>query len=491
VGGGDALLRVTGIVKAFPGLVAVDHVSLDVHAGEIVAVVGHNGSGKSTLVKILAGRYTADEGTAETAPGTQMHFIHQDLALVGELSALENLALIKGRGAASVAPHRVRVERERARALIGRFGPEFDVDIPIRDLTPAQRAVVAISRAMEGWAHRSHVLVLDESTESLHRQEVDVLFDAVRRVAAEGAGVIFVSHRLDEVLALASRIVVLRDGRKVADEPVASVDRHRLIELITGAAAASVLSPHSGSREGPPVLEVRGLQGASVEHFDVDLYPGEVVGVAGVLGSGRESVPSLLYGETDGSAVEFRVSGRPYPRRTPQRSLRRGIGFVPSDRARRGSIGELTARENLTLPQLRTLTGRFGNIWSRRERDETARLLNAYDVRPPRTEQRFSLFSGGNQQKIVVARSLRDAPAVLLLDEPTQGVDVGAKATIYAAIEDAAARGAAVLVSSSDAKELLRLCDRVHVLRNGRAAAVLTGADLTEHRLIADGYGLT
>jgi ribose transport system ATP-binding protein len=490
---GDTLLRVTELVKAFPGLLALDHVSLDVHAGEIVAVVGHNGSGKSTLVKVLAGRYAADEGSAETAEGTELHFIHQDLALVGELTARENLALVQGRGAASVAPSRSRIERDRARALIGRFGPQFDVDAAVRDLPPAQRAVVAISRALDGWTHPSNVLVLDESTESLHRQEVDVLFEAIRRIAAEGAGVVFVSHRLDEVLSLADRIVVLRDGQKVADEAVARIDHHRLVELITGAAAASVASAPSRSRrhDGAPTLSVRGLRGASVDHLDLDLYPGEVVGVAGVLGSGREAVPSLLYGATAGEAEEFSVSGRSYPQRTPRRSLRRGIGFVPGDRARLGSVGEFTARENLTLPQLRTLTGAFGSLSPRRERAETSRLLSEYDVRPARTEQRFGLFSGGNQQKIVLARSLRDTPAVLLLDEPTQGVDVGAKATIYEAIEDAAAQGTAVLVSSSDAKELLRLCDRVLVMRGGSAVAVLAGPDLTEHRLVADGYGFT
>ncbi|WP_159502252.1 sugar ABC transporter ATP-binding protein [Microbacterium sp. 18062] len=490
--GSPALLRVRGLVKAFPGLTALDRVGMDVHAGEVVAIVGHNGSGKSTLVKILAGVSASDGGSVETAPGTDLHFIHQDLALVGELTATENLALMKGTGAGAGAPVRSRADRARARELVARFGEPFDVDRPLRALTPAQRAIVAISRAMDGWTHVANVLVLDEPTESLHRSEVDVLFAAVRRLAAEGAGVIFVSHRLDEVLALADRVVVLRDGRKVADLPVAEVDHGVLVELITGADAAALAAPGAPPPHGTgtPALRVRGLRGGTVEGLDLDLRPGEIVGVAGVLGSGRELVPSLMYGAVPAAADLFEVDGHAYARRSPARSLRRRVAFVPGDRARLGSIRELTARENLFLPHLHALAGRLGAVRRRLERAETTRLIDEFDVRPPRSEQRFSLFSGGNQQKIVMARALYDRPVVLLLDEPTQGVDIGAKAAIYRAVERGAAAGAAVLVSSSDAKELITLCHRVVVMREGRGATVLAGADLTEHRLVTEGYGL-
>jgi ribose transport system ATP-binding protein len=486
------LLRITDLLKVFPGLTALDRVSMDVQAGEVVSVVGHNGSGKSTLVKILAGVLPADGGEIELAPGTGLHFIHQDLALVGDLSAAENLALVRTHGAAAVAPYRPRLGSERARSLISRFGPAFDVDRPVRRLTPAQRAVVAISRALDGWTHSSNVLFLDEPTESLHHNEVDVLFAAIRRVAAEGAGVVFVSHRLNEVLELSDRVVVLRDGQKVADDPVSAVDEGRLVELITGSAAAVLdARPAAAPRtSGDPALEVRGLRGGTVTDLDLDLHPGEIVGVAGVLGSGREAVPAALYGAIPAAADGFRVAGAAYPDRSPAASLRRGLAFAPGDRARLGIVRELSVRENLTLPQLKTLTAPLGRIRRGAENAEARRLLNEYDVRPARPEQPISLFSGGNQQKVVIARSLRDRPAVLLLDEPTQGVDVGAKAAIYEAIRRGAAEGTAVLISSSDAKELMALCDRVVVMRDGRAAAVLSGTDLTEHRLVAEGYGL-
>lgn len=488
--GGRPLLRVTSLTKDFPGLRALDDVSLDVHGGEVVAVIGHNGSGKSTLVKVLSGLYDADGGTV-SLPGdepAELHFIHQDLALVGELTAVENLALVHGGG---LRPHHGAAERDRARELVGRFGEAFDVAVPIGTLTPGQRAIVAIARALDGWAHPRHVLVLDEPTESLHSSEVTVLFDAVRRLAADGAGIVFISHRLDEVLALADRVVVLRDGGVVADEPVGGLDHDRLVELITGATPAEIAAvPARPIGSSKPVLSVRGLRGGAVAGLDLDLHLGEIVGVAGVLGSGREAVPSLLFGAVPATAERFNVGGVAVARATPAASIRHGVAFVPGDRARLGSTAPMTARENLTLPQLRTVRGRAGSISARRERAETEHQLAAYDVRPPRAEQRFDRFSGGNQQKIVMARWLRDDPRVLLLDEPTQGVDIGAKATIYDAIEAAAARGTAVLVSSSDTKELLRICHRVIVLRDGRAAAELAGDDLTEHHLLVEGYGL-
>lgn len=483
------LLHVAGLLKAFPGLTALDRVDLDVHSGEIVAIVGHNGSGKSTLMKILAGVYTADAGTVATETGTELHFIHQDLALIDQLSAAENLALHRGQGAAALFPYRGRAGRERATALISRFGAPFDVACPLHRLTPAQRAVVAISRAMDGWTHPRNVLFLDEPTESLHRGEVDVLFAAVRRLAADGAGIVFVSHRLDEVRTLAHRIVGLRDGVKVADLPVAEIDEAQLIEIVTGAeqsdAADRVHRPL-----GEPALQVQGLHGSSVEAFDLELRAGEIVGVAGTLGSGRESVPALLYGAADAGASAFTLAGRPYGRRTPARSLQRGMTFAPADRGRLAVVRDMTARENFTLPHLARTTPAFAPIPAATERATTAGAFDDYDVRPARTEQRISLFSGGNQQKIVMAKSMHQHPAVLLLDEPTQGVDVGAKSAIYAAIERGAASGTAVLVSSSDAKELARLCDRVIVMRSGVVGAELSGAELTERRLVAEAYGL-
>lgn len=488
------LLRVEKIVKNFPGLRALDSVSMDLHSGEVVAVVGHNGSGKSTLVKVLASLYTADSGTVELSSRdgeeTELHIIHQDLGLVSELNTIENLGMTRYKGGAAIAPFSKKQERARALELIGRFGEQFDVDVPIRSLTPAQRAIIAIARALDGWAHSKNVLILDEPTEALHASEVKILFDAVKRVAADGAGVIFISHRLDEVLAMADRVVVLRDGKKTADVRRAALDHDQLVAHVTGVSAGSEKASASHREKGETVLSLKGLKGVGVESVDLTLHSGEVLGVAGVLGSGREALPAMMFGAMESTADEYVLAGEPYLKRRPAESIRRGMAFVAGDRARLGAISVMSSRENITLPELRSLRNRFGNLQRKKERVEAGVLIEKFDVRPPRLEQKFSQFSGGNQQKIVFAKWLRIRPRVILLEEPTQGVDIGAKQAIYTTTEAAAAEGAAVLVCSSDAKELVRLCDRVIVLRNGRVAAELTGDRLTETQLILEGYGL-
>ena len=489
------LMRAAGLVKDFPGLRALDDVSLEIGSGEIVALVGHNGSGKSTLVKILAGVYTADAGIVEYAgaghEATGLHIIHQDLGLVSELSAIENLGLSGSTGRDGLAPTRRRRERAHARELIRRFGEDFDVEIPVGALAPAQRSIIAIARALDGWTHNLNVLILDEPTEALHASEVEVLFEAVRRVAAAGAGVLFISHRLDEVLTIADRVVVLRDGRKVADVAAASLEHDALVAHVTGAAPQAAADvPGRVQTAGDVVLDIHGLSGPGVQGVDLEIRSGEVVGVAGVLGSGRDALPSLVFGATPSRADHYLLAGADYQRRGPRQSVRRGMAFVPGDRAKLGSIRLMNARENITLPELRSVTGALGRLRFGQERRIARELIERYDVRPTRAEQKFAQFSGGNQQKIVFAKWLRNDPRVLVLEEPTQGVDIGAKQFIYREIEHAAERGVAVLICSSDAKELVRLCDRVLVMRGGVIVAELSGAGLTEAALVLEGYGL-
>ncbi|GGA64861.1 sugar ABC transporter ATP-binding protein [Pseudoclavibacter endophyticus] len=462
------------------------------HEGEIIALVGHNGSGKSTLVKILAGVYTADSGDITTADDeVELHFIHQDLGLIHELSAVENLWLRPQAGRHGLAPFRSRADRARARELLGRFAVDLDVDAPLSTATPAQRAIVAIARALDGWRHDRNILVLDEPTESLHASEVATLFTAVRSVAASGAGIVFISHRLDEVLDLADRVVVLREGKLVADTPAAELEHDRLLTLVTG--ASTEVGEHTGAARlgAAPVLEVKGLHGGAVGELSLRVVPGEVVGVAGVLGSGREHVAPLLFGSLPSEAEVFRVHGEPSVSPSPAKSLARGVAYVPADRAKFGAIPLFTARENMTLPELRSLRTRHGTVHEGRERHEAERLVADFDVRPSNAEQLFGQFSGGNQQKIVFAKWLRDRPRLLIMEEPTQGVDMGAKQSIYATVRRAAAEGTAVVVCSSDAKELSKICDRVVVLRDGHVAAELPRDELSEARIIAEGYGLT
>ncbi len=491
---GPRLLAVSGLRKEFPGLRALDDVSFELRSGEILAVVGQNGSGKSTLVKCLAGVYRPEAGTVDLgAPGEagapEMHFIHQTRALVPGLSTVENLAL--GGAGRETGPLRLskRSERRHARALIGDFGLAFDVDRPITEISPAERTVVAIVRALDGWSRPDNVLVLDEPTAELHGEEVEKLFRVVRQVAAKGAGVIFISHRLDEVTSLSDRVLALRDGRVVGDVPVAECDHDQLIQLIVGEAIGS-LDKAARAENREVVLAATGVAGATVRRAALRIKAGEVGGVSGLLGSGRESLAGLLFGARQRTTGTIEVLGKPLRAGDPAASIAARLAYVPPDRHADGAVMEMSVRENLTLPGLRSLRRAFGRLDRRAELREVRRWIDSVGLRPAEPGRRLELFSGGNQQKVVIAKWLRLEPRVLLLDEPTQGVDVGAKLAIYELIDRAAAAGAGVLVSSADAKELVEVCDRVLVMREGAIVAELNGDRLQEKRLLAEELGL-
>lgn len=492
----ESLLQVHRLSKTFPGLKALDDVALGVCSGEIVALVGQNGSGKSTLVKILAGVEQADPGGEVVLAGagsggdvSSLHFIHQDLGLVGSLSTVENLDLDRGLGRKALLPAPVRLERRRAQELIAGFGASFDVDAPVDSLSAAERTIVAIARALDGWEHDRNVLFLDEPTAALHGDEVQKLFGAVRGVAARGAGVVFISHRLDEVIDLADRVVALRDGRLIADVPRGGFDHDDLVRMIAGHVAAGDRGGVARTA-GAPVLRARAIAGSTIRGLDLELCAGEIVGVSGVLGSGREHVAQVVFGAAGGEIAELEVDGKAVARLDPRRAIAAGVAYVPGERRRQGAVMKMSARENLTLPRL----GRLGRrptfrLDQHEERQEMHRWIEALDVRPAEPERALELFSGGNQQKVVLAKWLRNDPKVLLLDDPTQGVDVGAKAGIYELIVKAAAAGAGVLMCSSDTKELAQLCDRVLVMRDGALVAEITRPQLSEPVLVRAGLG--
>lgn len=481
------LLDIRGVTKRFPGNTALDRVSLRVGRGEIVALLGHNGSGKSTLVKVLSGLYTHDEGEVVVGSAESpaaLHFIHQNLGLIPSLTVVENLDLGIHPRAGGLLPFRSRRERDRVAALVAEFGGDVDVDAPVGRLTPAQQTIVAIARAFDGWAEGDNVLVLDEPTAALHGEEVDVLLAAVRAVAARGAGVIYVSHRLGEVVELADRVVVLRNGVVVAERDRGDFDRSALVELIAGAHVSEELV-RVAATPGAVRLELRGLTGPGLRGVDLTVRAGEVLGVSGLVGSGMEQLGGVVFGAAPRTGGEVLVDGTPLAPGDPAAAIRAGLGFVPADRRVRGSIGTFAARENLTLPRLRDLRDRLGGVDRGRERRTADDWMERVHVLPAGfAEQRFDLFSGGNQQKIVLAKWLRLVPAVLLLDEPTQGVDAGAQSEIYDLLVEFARAGAAVVVASSDSKELATVSDRVVVLRDGRVAAEYTGDAVTESVLV-------
>jgi ribose transport system ATP-binding protein len=492
------LLSITGLTKEFPGQRALDGVDFRVGRGEVVALCGVNGSGKSTLVKVLAGYHAPDAGelTAFGAPvGFRMgepwrdrcHFVHQDLGLIPTMSTTDNLALAAGYATGRLGRVSWRRQRAIARAAIASFGARVDVDVPVGRLTLGERTIVAIARALIGWDDADAVLVLDEPTASLHREEIESLFEAIRTVAARGAGVVFVSHRLNEVLELAERTVVLRDGRVVADRDLRGLDADGIVELMVGRRIDELYTQPPTPR-GEVVLAVDGLRGDRVRDLSFAVHRGEILGVTGLLGSGREELPGLLGGSVPRSGGDVRLVGRALAGGSVRAAIRHGLVLVPADRVRNAVVATRSVRENITLPRLGSVR-RGWHIDRARERSDVREWMARLEVRPPDQERPIAQLSGGNQQKAVLAKWLRTEPTLLVLDEPTQGVDAGAKATIYRHLAAAAATGVAAVVCSNEAKDLSAVCDRVLVLRDGTLVADLHGAALTEERIVSESLG--
>ena len=501
--GPPLVLDIGQLSKTYPGQVALDGARLQIRPGEIHALVGQNGSGKSTLIKLLAGYVKADHGarvrfgghdvdlwTLDKDDRHRIRIVHQDLGLVPSLSTVENLGLGHGYHTGAAGRIKWRSEVKRAQELLLAFGLAPDVRQPVATLSAAERAAVAIMRALQDWdTERPGLLVLDEPTASLNRGEVDALFREVRRVAEQGAGVLFVSHMLDEVLGLADRVTVLRDGEVVAaGEPVDRLDERRLVELIVGRSMTE-LYPDSDHVVGRPVLEAEMVFGLTLRGVTMKVHEGEVLGVAGLVGSGREEVAGAMFGATPRFAGRVLVNKQKVFA-TPLDSIRAGMAFVPADRKAVGLDMQERLYQHIPLPRLGPVQ-RGVRLDRRAVRSAAADWAERLEVQPPLLDRRMEKFSGGNQQKAVLARWLRTEPDVLLLDEPTQGVDVGAKAAIYRHVREAADDGMAVLVASSDAEELVHLCDRVLVFRSGNVAVELRGNTLTEDRLVAETLGAT
>ena len=485
-------LTVTNMSKSFAGPRVLDSVTLSIEPGEIRALVGENGSGKSTLIKILAGFHVPDEGSAEVA-GQPLHlgdgtssealglrFVHQDLGLVDTLDAVDNMAL--GAGYPSFRGGiRWRQERKRARALLTDLGYDFDVRRPVGTLAMSERTALAVARAMAPRNTPAKVLILDEPTANLPAAEAQRLYQLARRVADSGIAVVFVSHHFDEVFELAKSVTVLRDGKQVITRPVAGLTEDQLIELVIGRKLEQVEHDAKAAERKAVVLEVSGLGSEVLDDVGFAVHAGEIVGVAGITGSGRDEVAAALFGGRD-RVGEAKINGAVLPKNRPDKAMAMGMGLVPAERHANAAFMTSTLRENITVVRpgihWRGLVLRKGA-----ERTDVNRWLERLDVRPRKSEFTMSDLSGGNQQKVVLARWLRLEPKVLVLDEPTQGVDVGAKSDIHKLVDEAAAQGTAVLVASTDHEELVRLCHRVLILRRGRIADEVSGGRM-DHDLI-------
>ncbi|HWB70337.1 MAG TPA: sugar ABC transporter ATP-binding protein [Solirubrobacterales bacterium] len=497
----EPVLSIRGLRKHFLGTPALRGVDFDVRPGEVHALVGQNGSGKSTLIKVLAGFHQPDEGTViefggervEISDGAEsrrlgLRFVHQDLGLVAELSTVENLALGRGFDTGLGGRIRWRAERREAARRMAELGFYFDVNLPVRELGAAERTGVAIARAL--WdREEARVLVVDEPTAALPRQEVGLLFEAVRAVQKRGVGVIYVSHRLDEVFELADRVTVLRDGEVVGQRRTAEIDVAGLVDLMVGGEELEAHGEPGMRSSGETRLEVRSLCGTVVDNVDFEVRGGEVLGLAGLTGSGREELLRLVFGALSRSG-EVIVDGESVPPGSPGAAIAAGVALVPADRHGLGSITTMTVVENCTLTDLRRHSGIGARLHRGSEHEEVRGWIEDLDIRPADSGAVFATLSGGNQQKVVMAKWLRTRPGVLLLDEPTQGVDVGAKAIIHGLARRAAEEGSAVLIASSDGDELCDVCDRILVIAEGEIVQELTRSELTPASLEQAELGL-
>ena len=494
-----AHLRVTGASKAFGQTQALDEVDLEVVSGEIHALLGSNGSGKSTLIKILAGVYTADAGTLEIngseldlsshvpadVRNVGLYFVHQQSSVFPTLSVAENLEL--GRDAARGALTRVKptTVRREALATLDRFGIEVDPDAPIQDLPLASQTMVAIARTLqdeEGSSNR--VLILDEPTASLEAAEVKTLFDALRRYAGEGQTIIFVSHQLEEVLELADRATIFRDGRNAGTLAREDFSEAKLGELIVGRPLEAYFPTPVERRDDSAVLEVSDLRAEGVDGVDLRIHRGEVVGLAGLAGSGHTELLRAIFGLEPLESGEIKIAGKTLSGHSPKAAIAAGLAYVPADRLTDGIFPELSVRENLSMASM-SRYGRWFGIDRRTERTEAGEDIDALGIRTSSQAAPISSLSGGNQQKVVVGRWLRRDPQVLLLEDPTQGIDIGARVDLWKAIDGAVEGQMGVLLTSSDYEELARVCNRVLVFQNGRvtvelAADSVSGQDLIE-----------
>jgi len=493
------LLHIEHLSKTFPGQRALDGMHLDVRPREVHALVGPNGSGKSTLIKVLAGFHQPDPdpvaswggepfdlGAPADADG-RLRFVHQDLGLVAELNAIDNVALVRGYGRRTpVGTIHWRDQSARVTGLLARLGVELDVFKPVGQCTPVERASIAIARALEGLEPSSGLLVLDEPTAALPPVEVRKLFDIVRELVASGMSVLYVSHRLDEIFDIADRVTVIREGRHVATRDVADLAPKELASLLVGHAVDDVVRHErtDALRDAPPALTVDGLASAFVDDLSFAVGRGEILGFAGILGSGREEIPYAVAGALSPPAGGvFHVAGRRATGLDPLAAMELGIAFVPADRAAEGSLADFTVGENITLPTIGRHV-RAGRISHRRELAAVRDWIARVEVVPPVPARPFPTLSGGNQQKAIVAKALALEPVVLVLSEPTAGVDVGARSVLYELIRREARDGLGVVVSSSDVEDLVNLCDRVIVLRDGRAVRELGAGEISQASLL-------
>jgi len=485
-------IEIRNLSKSFPGVKALDAVSLRVEEGEVHALAGENGAGKSTLMKILAGNHTPDVGEIYLR-GKRVQFrhphdalqsgiamVHQELQPFPDLTVAENIAIGREKTRGRWGWLDTAAMRQEAQEWLDLLGARMDPGCRMRNLTVAEMQTVEIAKAL---AHKASVMIMDEPTSAATQREVEALFRIIRDLTRRGVTILYVSHRIDEVLQIASTVSVLRDGRLVGSYRARDLDRSRLIAAMVGR-ELEVRPVAPPAPKGPPVLEVRALgKPGRFRDISFSLRPGEILGLAGLMGAGRTDVAAAIFGLSPADTGEIRVRGRPVRIRSSREAISHGIAMVTEDRRKFGIVPEMPVTQNITLANLRRYC--HGPFVDRAREDAAAReQVRKFSIRAPGLDCPAKHLSGGNQQKILMARALLADPSILILDEPTRGIDVGAKAEIYAIIAQLAQQGMAILMVSSEMEEILSLSHRILVMCEGSITAELDARRTSQEEIL-------
>lgn len=494
---GHPILEIRGLSKSFPGVKALSKVNFTLRRGEIHSLMGENGAGKSTLIKVLTGLYPRDEGeilyngqffelsSPVEAPKHGISTVYQEINLIPALSVAENIYL--GRQPTKFGRLDWKAINAGARHAMHRLDVDVDVTQPVAAYSVAIQQLVAIARALDISAN---ILILDEPTSSLDTPEVEQLFGILRKLKEQGMGIIFVTHFLDQVYQISDRITVLRNGELVGEYLAADLPRVALVACMLGkqleefeSVEKHVYTPEEESKK-PAFLQIRGMEHkGTIAPFDLDVREGEVLGLAGLLGSGRTEIARLLFGLDKATAGKTTLDGQEVAIHSPHQAIAHRFGFCPEDRKTEGIIPDLTVRENIILA-LQGQYGTFKTLTKKQQGEIVDKYIQALGIKTPSPEQRVKNLSGGNQQKVIVARWLASNPRLLILDEPTRGIDVGAKAEIQKLILDLSREGMAIVFISSELEEVVRCSDRVAVLRDRKKLAELVGSQIEERQIM-------
>ena len=487
------IIEMRGISKYYPGVTALDHVDLDIIEGEVHALAGKNGAGKSTLIKILGGAAHPDTGeillngrkvslhSPHDSIAAGIAIINQELMLVPELSVTENI-MIGRLPKTKFGTADWDEARKSASAALAQLGIDLDLNVQVKKLSTAQQQAVEIAKAL---SRNAKVLVMDEPTSSLPNKEVDHLLDTIWRLSAQGITIIYITHKLKEIFAVSDRITVLRDGKLIETCPISEISNARVVELMVGKSADAMFTKGPGAVRDEPVLEVKNLtREGAFSDISFTLKKGEILGIAGLLGSGRTEILRSVFGADPIDSGEIIIDGKHIGHPTVPEMIANGVSLAPEDRKLQGLVLSMNISDNINMASLHTVLRKLSE-----ERRVAKDLFDAMGVKAPSVKTLVSALSGGNQQKIVISKWLATDPKVVLLDEPTRGIDVGAKADIYRLVEKLASKGVGVIVVSSEFPELLSICDRIIVLHEGRQDAEFTYGNVDEETLMAYASG--